>query len=328
MIKKIHVSAFLKHLGQGVSVPALVLSDDNQRYILKNQKTVIDGHQIDFNCSFLNEILAYQIAKYLDIPVPEAAIAELDKRILDNGPSLRFVHRFTEGTLFASKELQETEENLLENYELLIEMQKPYISRSWKKFYSDICNPHDSANIIAFDLLIANIDRYENTGNLLIAQGEAGRQMYAIDHGHSFFGPVWHTEKMGKLKAAEVSQAYFESYLSDIRYFPNRGYLNGLGEVFKAMEANIDLNDVNNHSFLTVVEKIENINENLLDEWLFNVPDVWFVDKTNQIALYKHFLLNQKVMIRNFLQHMANFKAFTNFRGGNLQWIEKPTGTV
>lgn len=306
----------------------MVLSDKNERYILKTEDTIIEGKKVKLNCSFLNEIIAYQIADYLEAPVPLSAVAELDKTLLENGPSLRFVHRFTEGEFFASKEVPEKEENLLENYEMLKQMGKPYINRSWKRHFSSVCNPEDAANIIALDLLISNLDRYNNTGNLIVAQSPQGRKLFCIDHGHAFFGPVWHTEKMAKLKAAAYTQEYYEFYLNYIRHFPYKGLLSGLGEVFKSIEENCKLERIDVHSFQRVVSKIEAINEDLLDHWFSNVPDAWFVDKAAQIGLYKHFLINQKMLMRSYIQSLADAQAFTNFRGGQLQWKDRLAGTV
>lgn len=328
MIKTIQVSAFLKQLGAGISAPSLVLSDDNQRYVLKNQRTIVNGQTTDLNCSFLNELIAYQIAEYLGVPVPEAAIAVLDKRILDNGPALRFVHRFTEGSFFASKEISNPEENLIENYEILMQMGKPYTIRSWSKFYSNICNPEDSAKIIALDLFIGNLDRYTNTGNLIVGQSAEGRKLYSIDHGHAFFGAVWEVNKMGMLRSAAISEDYLRTYLKEITFNHKEGFLNGLGEVFRAIETNIDLDDIVHHPFKNVVYSIEQISDDLLDQWFSNVPDSWYVDKNNQIGLYKHFISQQKFMVRHYIQWLANVRAFTNFRGGQLQWKEKLAGTV
>ncbi|MNW54263.1 hypothetical protein D3C74_318570 [compost metagenome] len=328
MVRTIQVSAFLKQLGEGISAPSIILSDDNQRYILKNQKTSIDGRTIDLNCSFLNELLSHQIAEYLGAPVPEAAVAELDRRILDNGPALRFVHRFTEGIYFASYEVPEKEDNLLENYQVLKGMGKPYISRNWNKFYSNICNPKDSATIIALDIFIANLDRYNNTGNLIIAQSNDGRKLFSIDHGHAFFGPVWQVNKMSMLKSVAPTDEYFNAYLKEIFDNQQKGFLNGLGEVFKSIETNINLDNNADHDFIEIVHKIEQINEDLLDSWFSNIPDIWFVDKVNQIGIYKYFLMQQKYLVRDFIQILANYRAFTNFRGGKLQWKEKLAGTV
>ncbi|MEK4189964.1 hypothetical protein [Paenibacillus sp. FSL L8-0494] len=329
MVDKIQVSAFLKYLGEGVSQPALVLSDENERYILKNQKTMIDGKSVDLNCTFLNEILAYQIALFLDVPVPKSAIADVNQVLLDNGPSLRFVHRFSEGEFFASKEVLDKEENLLENYGILRQMGKPYINRSWNRYFSNICNPEDAPKIIALDLLISNVDRYNNTGNLLVANIPEGRKMFCIDHGHAFYGAVWDVNKMSRLKNTFVSQESLDSYLGYLKYFPAAaGQMNGLGEVFKAIEVNCNLDQIDFHSFQQVVLKIESIQESHLDEWLGNVPDAWFVDKNNQIGLYKHFLMNQKELMRFVIQSMANANAFTNFRGGQLQWKDRLAGTV
>ncbi|AQZ45541.1 HipA family kinase [Paenibacillus larvae] len=329
MTKRIRVSTFLKKLGEGISEPLIVLGDDNERYILKNQKVESKEGFVEFNCMFLNEILSSRIANYLDVPVPKFAIAELDKRILENGPALRFFHRFTEGTHYASKEIANTESNLRENFKMLKDMGKPYISRTWNRFYESIVNKEDIAKIIAFDLLIANFDRYNNTGNLLVAKTENGRKLFSIDHGHAFFGPVWNTDKIGSLKSAGISKEYLDLFINSfLMIYPNKGYMGGLGEVFRAIENNIDLENCLNHSFQLVVHKIESIQESIVNDWFNDIPDIWFVDKISQSGFYKHFLLNQKSLVRWLIQAMADRGAFSNYRGGNLQWIEKIAGTV
>lgn len=329
MIKRIQVSTFLKQLGEGISEPLVILGDDNERYILKNQKIMFDGNLVELDCMFLNEILSSRIAMHLKVPVPDFAIAELDKRILENGPSLRFVHRFTEGIHFASKEIANTEHNLEENYSLLMQMGKPYIVRTWNKFYDDIVNGADVAKIIAFDLLIANFDRYNNTGNLLIANTEEGRKIISIDHGHAFFGSVWTTGRMSDMRAVGLNRDYFNTYVNKyLMYSPNEGFMGGLGEVFRAIESKVELSECINHSFKSIVHEIESISETDVDEWFKDIPDSWFKDKNNQIGFYKHFILKQKDIVRHLIQIMAERRAFTNYRGGDLQWIEKHVGTV
>ncbi|MGG6309766.1 HipA family kinase [Paenibacillus macerans] len=308
------------------SEPLLILGDDNERYILKNQKV---SPQEEYDCMFLNEFISGQIALHLGVPTPEFAIAELDKRILENGPSLRFVHKFTDGVHFASKEVPNVEANLEENYAILMQMKKPYITRSWNKFFEDISNPQDVAKIIAFDLFIANFDRYNNSGNLLIHNDFGKRKVVTIDHGHAFFGPVWNTVKVGNLRSVGLNDEYYDLYVNNyLMLSPKAGYMGGLGEVFRAIERNIELDKITNHSFQMIVHNIESINEPIVDEWFSEVPDVWFKDKKNQIGYYKQYLLQQKDMVRYLIQAMANRGAFSNFRGGELEWIEKHTGTV
>ncbi|WP_153010070.1 HipA family kinase, partial [Sporosarcina koreensis] len=274
------------------------------------------------NCMFLNELLSYQIAKYLGVPVPESAIAYMDKRILEKDPTATFVHRFYEGNLFASLEL-EKEDNLLENYEEMIQMKKPYISRTWNAFFSNVENINDIANVIAFDLLIANFDRYGNDGNLLVAQTTEGRKIFAIDHGHAFFGPIWHASKVNAMRLPNNTNAYCDQFIN-IAFGNNikNGLINGLGVVFDAIEQKIDLTNLQQHSFLNVVDRIESISEGLVDDWFNQIPDEWFVksDRDAQLAYYKRFILTQKDLVRFIIQRMADKMAFTNYLGGELQW--------
>jgi hypothetical protein len=331
VVNRIEIDAFLSYLGEGMSKPALIMGDDLQRYILKTQKVMDKGKLVTHDCMFLNELLAYQIAQYLDVPVPEAAIANLDQRLIDNDPKITFVHRFYEGIHFASLELKDREDNLVENYAMELKMGKPYIVRSWNHFFDNILNANEIANIIAFDILIANYDRYGNTGNLLIANHDFGRKVFSIDHGHAFFSPVWNTDKMNALRAPVQSQGYVEEYVNSIlgNNVIKRGFANGFGEVFRAIEPNIILDDPLIHSFQDVVAKIESINQNQIDQWFQNVPSEWFVDKQTQIAFLKQFILKQKDLVRHIIQNMAYRNAFSNYRGGVLQWkAAKHVGTV
>ncbi|QCT01463.1 hypothetical protein E6C60_0742 [Paenibacillus algicola] len=327
LVQRIYVDAFLKQLGQGMSAPLVVLGSDQMRYILKNQRVSLQGQLKVWDCMFLNELLTTMIAEYLHVPTPPAAIAELDKRILENGPTLRFAHRFTEGIHFASLEIPDREENLLENYEQLRAMGKPYVNRTWNSFFSNIINVDDIPKIIAMDLLIGNFDRYNNSGNLIVAQTNEGRMVFSIDHGHAFFGPVWDTNKMAILRSVNTPQ-FVPHFISGLQQPTQGGWLNGMGRVFRAIQENIDLTNPSDHSFLSVIYEIECLSEATLDGWFSEIPDEWYVDKANQIGLMKHFLLHQKNNLRAIIQQMAEREAFINFRGGMLQWKGLRAGTV
>ncbi|AQX56384.1 hypothetical protein BC359_02895 [Priestia flexa] len=332
-MRKINVDTVLRYLGQGISQPALILGDDFEQYILKTQKVVENGENKTYNCMFLNELISYQIAKHLNVPIPEAAIAYMDEKILESDPEIRFVNRFYAGNLFASLELPNIEENFVHNYELMMQMGKPHLLRTWNHFFSNIVNAEDIAKILAFDLLIANFDRYGNTGNLMVSNTNEGRKIFSIDHGHAFFGPEWHTNKIQNLRAPQATEQYIESFVNvilDNNNWPGRGrFANGLGEVFSAIESNIDLTNINNHSFFDIVYEIEQINETIIDGWIREIPDEWFVEKEVQIAYYKQFLMNQKNLIKFLIQRLAERKAFTNFIGGVLAWkTERTAGTV
>ncbi|WEY97111.1 HipA family kinase [Bacillus subtilis] len=314
MVKEIQVNSFLRYLGQGISNPALVLADDFQKYILKTQKVVEGGQRQDYNCMFLNEILSYKIAHYLGVPIPEAAIAFVDQRLIEGDREIVFVHRFEEGYFFASQELENTENNLLENHQQMFLMGKRYIKRTWNAFFDNIKNSDDIAKIIAFDLLIANFDRYRNAGNLLIANTEEGRKVFAIDHGHAFFGPTWTSNKIQYMRHAPTPE-YINLFTGNIISI-NRDKVDGLGMIFNAIQSKIDLTDVKNHSFMNIIAEIEHINEHTIDSFFEGIPREWFVEYDLQTTVYKDFLLKQKGLIRNVIQNLMNINAFSNSVGG------------
>lgn len=319
-MREIEVEAFLKPMGEGVSRPVLVLGDDFEEYILKNEKIDNNGNIQKFDCMFVNELLAYQLGCYLGVPMPEAVIAYVDSNFINDDPSIRFAYRFENGKYFATQKLSAVENNILENYTQLMRMGKPYIKTSWKNFLKNIKNKSSIATILAFDILIANFDRYDNMGNILVDSSKV-RNIYAIDHGHSFFGPIWSNDKINALNLASLTKEYINTYTNVIaNQIYNYGDLTGTGIIFKSLEEHINLEDLKSHSFCDVVEKIENISEDMLDGWLNNIPNEWYIDKDLQSAYYKNFILQQKNVVRYIIQDMACKNAFSNYKGGILEW--------
>lgn len=323
MIRQIEVDSFLKPMGQGMSKPILVIGSDFNSYILKNQKIDSNGNIVNFNCMFLNELLAYQLGVYLGIPMPEAAIAFVDNTFIDQDPTIRFAYRYEEGVYFACSEIKDLDNNTLENFEILKRMKKKYIARPWRQFFDNIVNKNDIAKILAFDILIGNFDRYTNEGNLLISNTDNGRKIFAIDHGHAFWGPIWNQDKINNLNCACNDPNYIKEFINFIQIKVNNCNLNGLGSMFNALEDSIDLTVLDNHSFMDIVEKIESITEEFLDECLNIIPNEWFVNKDWQVACYKKFILEHKNLLRYFIQHLADKQAFSNYTGGELKWKQK-----
>lgn len=319
MIKEIEVDTFLKYMGQGISRPVLVIGDDYNEYILKNEKIDNGGNLTNYNCMFLNELLSYQIGRYIGVPMPEAAIAFVDNKFTTDEPLVRFAYRFEEGRYFASEKLKYLENNIMENSKQLIMMNKPYIIRTWKNFFSNIDNKYSVSDIVAFDILIANFDRYNNVGNVLICNDEKSRNLFAIDHGHAFFGPIWDQKKINCFKQVAMTNDYINAY-ANLIWNNMHGELSGAGVIFKALEEYINLEDLQQHSFLNVVQKIENISENMLDVWLHTIPNEWYIDESLQMTYYKKFILQQKDIVRYIIQNMAERNAFTNYKGGKLEW--------
>nr|WP_235858057.1 phosphatidylinositol 4-kinase [Sutcliffiella cohnii] len=328
----IEIDAFLKELGDdkpGMSKPIQVIGSDGNTYILKNQNVYDPRIQkwVFWDSMFIQEVLVYNICKYLDIKVPNCVIANIDQAFIENAPALKFEHRYSVGFHFASGFIENIEDNILNGYRMLIQMGKPYIKTPWKKFFQRIHNTDDIAKIIALDLLTANFDRFGNEGNLMIAKENGKRYVYAIDHGHCFNGPSWDINKRQELLNMANPKSYVQKVLSDLHTYSGAP-LSGLGVMFKALDQHIDVSNPSDHSFMDVVKKIENINTSIIDGWFNNIPGEWYVDKINQISFYKQYILKKKEFIRVLINQLAMNRAFESYTGGELEWRESRTGTL
>ncbi|MBW7651548.1 HipA family kinase [Anoxybacillus sp. ST4] len=332
MLRRIEVDAFLKELGddkKGMSRPIMVIGEDGKTYVLKNQN-VYNPHTQKWevwSAMFLQEALVYNIAKYLDIHIPDCVAANIDRDFLENAPALNFQYRYSPGLHFASKYIDGSENNLKNGYEQLVRMKKPYIKVPWTNFFKKIVNSDEIPKIIAMDILTANFDRFSNDGNILIAKVDGQRKVFVIDHGHCFGNPYWNINKRQFLLKASPDRNYV-SYIIDTYARLNGGSpFVGMGIIFRALDQHINVSDPNNHSFMDVVYKIENITPTMIDEWFKGIPDEWFVEKQNQIAAYKQFLMKQKDIVRIIINELHRMGAFQHYTGGELSWIDKKTGT-
>lgn len=319
MIKKLHLEEILEAMDNGQSVPHRVIADDGEQYILKTQKRFDPQTQqhIYDDMMFFNELLCYQIAVYLNIPIPEAAIINVEKESIDVNPRLFFAHKFEPGLHYASAYISDFESNYISNYQILKQMGKPHLTKTWNAFFDKITNPEIIADIFALDILVANFDRYSNFGNVQVSSNQGNRKLYALDFGHAFLGPEWDLmSKQSALNDILNPRVYHQMILS----LENRAPYSNAGSVFKALEKFVDLSDPNNHSFQDVVYKIEQIDEELIEIWLNNIPDIWYVDKHIQKELIKQYVLTQKQNVKMMIQMFAVNGAFTNYRGGELTW--------
>lgn len=313
-MEKVEVETFLDKMTTGVTAPSLVLCDDGHRYVLKKEEE--NGEKYD--SMFLNEVLSYKIAKHLDIPVPDCAIATIDKELVDMDRDIIFVHRFNEGMYFASKEELNVINNVMDNVNELKRMGKPYIDRTWNDFFRNIENKKDIAKVIAFDLLIANFDRFNHLNNFLVTKDYKLNRFIAIDHGHSFFGPNWSEPKMRGLDGYSTTPNFLNE-IYNLYLHISSGVAN-LGVIFKGIEQHVDVTDVSNHDFTEIIHEIESIDENLLSNFFEDIPEEWFVNKQVQIKYYTDFLLHHKNNVKILIQMLTSNYYFTNYKGGVLQW--------
>ena len=71
---------------------------------------------------------------------------------------------------------------------------------------------------------------------------------------------------------------------------------------------------------MDIISKIESITDEDLDSIFESIPDEWFISRELQINYYREFILNQKKIVRDIIQVLAYKDAFTNYRGGLLEW--------
>ncbi|EGP4909418.1 MULTISPECIES: HipA family kinase [Enterococcus] len=339
-MQKLFVDSFIKdqapNLGQ--SRPLLVQASDGDLYFIKNNFVRTNEGWINENAVFFHEVLAHNMAKYLGIDVPDITILEIENDIMTANSDLLFQKRYSPGLYFGTKKVNEVEDNLFENFSELVRLKKPYIRRPWNQFFKDIQNPEIVSSIIVMDLLLGNFDRFDNKGNLIIGKSEKGRMLYAIDHGHCFGGPVYDKAKESFLRSnifndsAEMNN-YINSQLNLIiniaQYYGGRRPFNLAGEVFKAIETHVHLENPDNHSFMEPIYLLETLDKRKLDDMLSDIPEEWLQNKLLQKDLYSEFIIRQAKLVRPMIERLTLWQAFSNYRGGALKWkSEIPTGTL
>lgn len=123
-----------------------------------------------------NELLASTLARAVGLPTPNVylTLARPDVISLDKAPSLPDGNRI----MFASADVKVP--SVVFQY-----LQDP---GSMGSLLSSIISWDGLGRCYGYDTWIANIDRH--TGNLLFGNP---KEVWLIDHGHSFTGPVWAT---------------------------------------------------------------------------------------------------------------------------------------
>ncbi|OPJ61598.1 HipA family kinase [Clostridium chromiireducens] len=168
-----HVDELLYPIGNGATIPILGVVN-NKNYIIKT------FNNIEGNKTLINELVCHYIAKKLNFPIPDAKLGIIDantvisKKVLDLEDfsdscfGLAFCSEFLEPVtvVTSSKMLQ-----LASNHKWLL------------------------PKLMLFDHLIYNKDR--NKGNLLISLSKSNRQLYIIDHSHTFnLEALWNTHAL------------------------------------------------------------------------------------------------------------------------------------
>lgn len=307
------ISDFLPR--EGISQPVHIKGSDEKSYLLKspyflNPKT----NELEYlNSVFFHEVLVYELAKYLDIEVPNYALVQINEQDFKRVALPR--ERYPVGLYFASEIIPNVNSNYILN-SAVDDLDKPIRKQSWMSYFGDISNKESVANIIAMDLLVCNFDRFGNPDNLLISSQNDEKILYAIDHGFSFWGHIWINSKVQIMQMVCDSDEYLRVFLK--RLMGSSGYyypMSGLGEVFRALDQHVIFSQYSSHSFANVKQRIDLITPELFDTWINKVPLEFFVDRDTQIETYRTFLLNHKTILPKLIQYLADNGAFSNFLG-------------
>lgn len=320
---------------KGMSKPFLITASDDNEYILKSEMIYDKNNQsyIYEDAVFFQELFCYQLARFLEIPVPDVAIIEITTEFIDNAPILAFKQRITKpGLYFATKKIEDIDDNSIEIIRISENISKPRIKQSWRAYYAGVENKNSFANILAFDLLTANFDRFGNTGNLLVSNDNNKKRVYAIDFGHAFFGPCYSNgnELQKKQRLSHMNShidVFIQEHINLLLQNSGGGTFSGLGKIFDAMQNNIKFEDQN--PFNDIILQIESISDTLLIDMLNKIPGEWVSNGITQKNEYKQFIMTQKNLIRGLLDIMNQNGAFSNSPWeGELPWSKEIiTGT-
>lgn len=314
---------------RGQSKPIFITATNGKDYYLKKQISIDNsGNRITGNCVFLQELLSYQLAETLNIPIPNCAIISIDNKFLEYNRDLQFKAALTAGTYFATESIPNIYNNVLDNKILGAQLGQPRMKEPLYKVYAKVKNPTIFINVIVLDMLILNFDRFCNEGNFLITKSNNHFSGVAIDFGHSFYGPNWTNKKIEILDLPKAISNTNE--LNDYLIFLCNTFLNNkglpfskLGPIFDAMEKQIIFKDSNGNfvnPFDDIVTKIENLNRNDVQKMLDFIPNEWYVSMNIQKNKYLDFIMYQKYQVRYLVDYFYQYGAFSNSIGGNLQW--------
>ena len=163
MLRTVEATRYVTPLREGGSLPAIVEADDLGTYVLKFRGAG-QGRK-----ALIAEILAGEIARSLDLLVPEIVLVNLDPELAraEPDPEIQDLIRASAGL------------NLALDY---LPGSLGFDPLAWKP-------PADLASrIVWFDALVTNVDRTPRNTNLLTWHG----RLWLIDHGASlYFHHAW-----------------------------------------------------------------------------------------------------------------------------------------
>lgn len=162
----VRVVRVIQPMGHGRTCPFLVSCSDTIDYVIKfnNKYTCTSKHEF-------NELIAYRLAKLLDLTIPNSQIVYLSKNMINQNAELKEVGAVA-GPCFAS-----------EYHKIGSTMITPVLLKK-------AINLSEIPSMFLFDEIILNDDRWSNMGNLFFDLKT--NEIMLIDHSDIFKnGQVW-----------------------------------------------------------------------------------------------------------------------------------------
>ncbi len=157
-LRTVNVTRYISPLREGGSLPALAEADDDFKYVLKFRGA---GHGVK---ALIAEFLGGQIAKFLDLPVPELVFANLDEAF---------------GRTEGDEEIQDL---LQASQGLNLGLHFLSGALTYDAAVND-CDALLASKIVWLDAFITNVDRTFKNTNLLLWK----KELWLIDHGAAFY---------------------------------------------------------------------------------------------------------------------------------------------
>ncbi|HET6381626.1 MAG TPA: HipA family kinase [candidate division Zixibacteria bacterium] len=159
MLRRVTITRYVTPLREGSSLPALVEADDGREYVIKFRGA---GHG---EKALVAEVLAGEIGRRLDLPVPEIVLATLPAEIARAEP-----HREIRDLL---------------GWSVGLNVGLAFVPGALAK---DLSQPPAegadfAADVIWFDSLVTNPDRTPRNSNLIVHDGRT----WLIDHGSALY---------------------------------------------------------------------------------------------------------------------------------------------
>lgn len=267
-METVHVDELLCFFGNGATKPIHAVIS-NSRYVLKLFNNP-EGNKV-----LVNELVCYLIAKQLELPIPTAILGIVDGNTKID-PSILSDEDFSDacyGVAFCSE--------LLEPATTISSAKMIGMAKNHKWLLP---------KLMLFDHLIYNKDR--NKGNLLISLSKNNKNLYIIDHSHTFnLEALWNS--VGLAQKIE-DEDFNDTRIMDDNWYQYSNFKKYVTTDIVEMKDTIDYfkERLSIEFFTSIIEKIPLVWENDRDELISLVN--YLIYRMEHLEDFANIIINSK----------------------------------